>query len=184
MYLAKPAASRLWANITFDNITSPVTKTVHVLNGTTKQSKDLLEILCNILKKSTRKEKQSNKINRITYRSIDQNKATELQLYYLYKPGKMPSYGIQTKYSSPKQSKFLLRPIPSHKTEFIGEMKTKITFPFSSLGTSFLLRTSRVAKFFAIFCCVLIGQNANSLPVSPLRTRVLTTTDKEGNMGQ
>ena len=84
MYLAKPAASRLWANITFDNITSPVTKTVHVLNGTTKQSKDLLEVLCNILKKSTRKEKQSNKINRITYRSIDQNKATELQLYYLY----------------------------------------------------------------------------------------------------
>ena len=59
MYLAKPAASRLWANITFDNITSPVTKTVHVLNGTTKQSNDLLEILCNILKKSTRKEKNN-----------------------------------------------------------------------------------------------------------------------------
>lgn len=69
MYLAKPAASRLWANITFDNITSPVRKTVHVLNGTIKQSKDLLEILCNILKKSTRKEK-----------TIKQNKSNNLQI--------------------------------------------------------------------------------------------------------
>lgn len=34
-------------------------------------------------------------------------------------------------------------------------------------------------EIFAILCCVLIGQKANSLPVSPLRTRVLTTTKKE-----
>ena len=68
MYLAKPAA-KSWAMITFRQYLTGIRisrqnfnlarQKENVLNGTTKQSKDQIEIRCNILEKGREKKEQS-----------------------------------------------------------------------------------------------------------------------------